>query len=141
MDILQCKICKKPFQSFGGTTCSDCLAKIDRDYITVRDYIYENPNSNMDKICEETEVEKSVILALLKDGRLTLDNADDAEGLLLCYICKKPISSGRMCDDCKGKVANTMNRTAIGSLPKQPERKEPKSSKYNAKMHTDRGNR
>ena len=135
MNIIQCKICRKPFQSLGGITCHDCLDKIDRDFITVRDYIYDNPNSNMDKVSEETGVEKSVILHLLKEGRLKLDSPD-AEGVLVCYICKKPISTGRMCNDCKGKVASTMNKNTGSKLPSEPERKDLKASKHNAKMHT-----
>ena len=136
MNIIQCKICHKPFQSIGGNTCSDCLTKIDRDFMTVRDYIYENPNSNMEKVAEETGVEKAVILHLLKEGRLKLDTPD-VEGLLVCYICKKPISSGRMCDECKAKVASTMNKSVGGVKPPDPEKKDLKASKHNAKMHTE----
>ena len=136
MNIIQCKICNKPFQSIGGDTCADCLDKIDRDFMTVRDYIYENPNSNMEKVSEETGVEKAVILHLLKEGRLKLDTPD-AEGMLVCYICKKPISSGRMCDECKGKVASTMNKSIGDKKPPEPDKKDLKASKHNAKMHTE----
>ena len=135
MTILQCKICRKPFQSLGGRTCTDCLNKIDLDFITVRDYIYDNPDSKMDKICEDTGVEKSVILQLLREGRLILDNPD-SEGLLTCDICKKPINTGRMCKECKDKVASTITRTAVGDRPPEPPKKEIKASKHNAKMHT-----
>ena len=140
MNIIQCRLCKKPFQSLGGTTCPECLEKIDRDFITVRDYIYENPNSNMEKISEDTEVDKAIILHLLKEGRLSLETPD-SEGLLTCYICKKPISSGRMCTECKGKVAATMTKSTGGSPSPQPEKKDLKASKHNAKMHTDTSKR
>ena len=136
MNIIQCKICHKPFQSLGGFTCPDCVEKIDRDFMTVRDYIYDHPNSKMDEVSKETGVEKTVILQLLKEGRLKLDTPDP-EGLLVCYICKKPISSGRMCDECKGKVATKMSASVGGGKPPEPERKELKASKHNAKMHTE----
>ena len=65
----------------------------------------------MDKVSEETEVPKQIILHLLKEGRLTIDDPDDISGgILLCEVCRKPINTGRMCKDCKDKVANTMQK-------------------------------
>ena len=136
MNIIQCKICHKPFHSIGGNTCPDCMAKIDREYSTVRDYIYDNPNAKIDDVSKETGVEKAVILHLLKDGRLKL-SSPDIGGALVCYICKKPISSGRMCEECKAKVALTMNKNIEANKPPQPEQKDLKASKHTAKMHTD----
>ena len=136
MYIVQCKICNKPFQPVSGKLCPECMSKIDRDFITVRDYIYDNPSSRIDKVSEDTGVEKAVIMQLLKEGRLSLDTPD-AGGSLLCDICKKPISTGRMCKECKGKVASTMSRSIEGSRPPAPEKNEVKASKHNAKMHTD----
>jgi predicted amidophosphoribosyltransferase len=112
MNIIQCSFCKKPFQSFGGRICANCLERIDKDFITVRDYIYENKHADMDTISEETEVPKQIILHLLKEGRLTIDDPDDTGGgILFCEVCRKPINTGRMCKDCKGKVANTMQKS------------------------------
>jgi len=115
MDIIQCQFCKKPFGSFGGRVCPDCNEKIDRDFITVRDYIYEHKHSSIDEIAEETEVSKQIILHLLKEGRLTIDGPDGSGGgLLTCEVCKKPINSGRMCKGCMEKVASTMSRHVAG---------------------------
>ena len=136
MTIIQCKICNKPFQSLGGKTCPACVDKIDKEFIVVRDYIYDNPGSGIDKVSEETGVERAVILQLLKEGRLILDNPD-SDGVLLCEICKKPIATGRMCKECKGKIATTMNNSIAGSKPPQPDKKDLQASKHNAKMHTN----
>ena len=138
MNIVKCKMCRKPFHSLGGFTCPDCLRKIDEDFITVRDYIYDNPHCTIDKASEKTGVEKAVILHLLKEGRLTLDNPD-ADWVLVCEACKKPITSGRMCDQCKKDLAATMNKNIEGSKPQpQPQEKiDFQASKRNAKMHTD----
>jgi len=136
MNIIQCNICKKPFQSLGGRVCPECLDKIDKDFITVRDYIYDNRNASIEITSEETGVSKAVILHLLKEGRLTLDNPD-SEGILICDICKKPIETGRLCRECKEKVASTMNKSIESKKPPQPEKKDLKASKHTAKMHTD----
>ena len=117
-------------------TCPDCITKIDRDYITVRDYIYDNPHNHIDTVSEETGVEKAVIMQLLKEGRLTLGSAGE-EGLLRCEMCKEPITSGRMCTACKSKVASTMKKNIGSGKPDQPEKKEEKPGKNIARMHTD----
>ena len=110
MNIMQCVFCKKPFQSLGRKICPDCLEQIDRDFITVRDYIYEHKQTNIDKVAEETEVSKQIILHLLKEGRLILDGPG-GDGLLVCESCKKPINSGRLCKDCQDKIAGKMQKS------------------------------
>ena len=120
MNIIQCQFCKKPFASIGGKICPECNEKIDKDFITVRDYIYEHKQSNIDKISEETEVSKQIIIHLLKEGRLIIDSPDGSGGgLLLCEVCKTPINTGRMCKDCMGKVASTIDKSVSGQ--KKPE--------------------
>jgi len=125
MNILQCTFCKKPFTSLGGKICPACNEKIDKDFITVRDYIYDNRHSNIDKIAEETEVPKQVIIHLLKEGRLIIDSPD-GDGLLLCEMCKKPVNTGRLCKECTGKVASSMDKNVASN--KKPEQKAPEQS-------------
>lgn len=111
MNIIQCTFCKKPFQSFGGRICGNCLERIDKDFITVRDYIYDNKHADIDTVSEETGVPKQIILHLLKEGRLIIDDPDGGGGLLFCEVCKKPINTGRMCKDCKDIVSVTMQKS------------------------------
>jgi len=125
MNIVQCTFCKKPFASIGGRICPACMEQIDRDFITVRDYIYETKHANIDKIAKETEVHKQIIIHLLKEGRLIIDSPD-GDGLLVCEVCKKPINTGRMCKDCTGKVASSMDKNVVAN--KKPEPKEPEQN-------------
>lgn len=135
MNIVQCKMCRKPFDGYGGRICPDCLKKIDKDFVTVRDYIYENKRANMDEVSEETGVEKAVIMYLLKEGRLTLIG-DDA-GVLLCEVCKRPINSGRMCEKCKNTVASTMQKS-VGPDKQEAPKKNTADAKISQGMHTTR---
>ena len=131
MLIIQCKFCKKPFQSYGGKTCANCLEKIDKDFVTVRDYINENRHAHIDQVAEETEVPKQIIIHLLKEGRLIVDDPDGASnGLLSCEICKKPIHTGRMCKDCKNSVASTMKKSI--EIRKTPEHRKSAASNFKA---------
>jgi len=110
MNIMQCQFCKKPFQSIGRKICPACLEQIDRDFIKVRDYIYEHRRADIDTVAEDTEVNKQIILHLLKEGRLTLGDDSEPTGLLHCEVCRKPINSGRMCKDCQDKVKSKMQQ-------------------------------
>jgi len=94
----------------GRRICPDCLEQIDKDFLVVRDYIYEHKRADMDTVSEETGVSKQIILHLLKEGRLTLGDDSGGGGVLFCEACRKPISSGKLCQDCKDKVSNTMQR-------------------------------
>ena len=135
MNIIQCSFCKKPFQSLGGKICGNCLEKIDKDFIKVRDYIYDHKHANIDIVSEETEVPKQIIMYLLKEGRLIIDDpSGSGGGLLTCEVCKKPITTGRMCKDCQNTVASTMQKSIGSGQPAQPQRKDIKPGKGTAKI-------
>jgi len=135
MNIIQCHFCKKPFQSLGGRICGNCLEKIDKDFITVRDYIYENKHADMDTVSEETGVSKQIIMHLLKEGRLIVDDPEDSGGLLTCEVCKKPIRTGRMCKDCKDAVATTMQKS-MTRKPFENQRSNSANLKATAKVQS-----
>ena len=134
MNIIQCTFCKRPFTSLGGRICPTCLEKIDQDFITVRDYIYEHKHSNIDIIAKETEVPKSIIMHLLKEGRLIIDSPDgEGGGLLTCEMCKKSINTGRLCKECMGKVASSMDKS-VGTQRKPDEKAPERNLKGSAKI-------
>jgi len=110
-------MCRKPFNSLGRRICNSCLEQIDKDFITVRDYIYEHKQTNMDKVSDETGVSKQHILYLLKEGRLILDDETGAGGFLLCESCKKPIKTGRLCDNCTKNVSSKMQKSVESHKP------------------------
>ena len=139
MNIIQCKMCKKPFHSIGSKICPDCLNEIDKDYFIVRDFVYDNPGADIDTTAEETKVDKAIILHLLKEGRLTLSSVGDGGGtMLMCEVCRKPITSGRMCEMCKAKVATTMNKSVEANKPPPPPKKD-LNAKSTLTMHTRKG--
>ncbi|MDR0491344.1 MAG: hypothetical protein LBH28_08905 [Oscillospiraceae bacterium] len=141
MNIVQCKLCRKPFNGFSGRVCPDCLKKIDKDFITVRDFIYENKKASIDEVSDETKVEKAIILHLLKEGRLVLSGDDVGGGVLFCEVCKEPINSGRMCERCKGSIASTMQKSIGDDKPPSEDAKKPASSKGTVRMHTRPGDK
>lgn len=127
-DIIQCKFCNKPFQSFGGRICANCLAQIDEDFITIRDFLYEKPGSHsIDDICRETEVSKAVVLHLMREKRIELN--DPSGGPFTCEVCHKPIKMAGMCEKCREALASTLSGSVSQPSEKQPVKTEKQRSK------------
>ena len=98
MELKKCPRCGNLFAYSALPICDACLQKEEAEFIKVRDYLRENPNSGMAQTCEDTEVAENLILKFLKEGRLIATNAFD--GVLECERCGKHINSGRFCDKC-----------------------------------------
>ncbi len=127
LDIKQCGQCGRLFQSLGNRTCPDCVEAIDRAFVLVRDYIYDNQEAGVVEVAEKTGVEEKLILQFLKERRLSLAQSS---GLLLCEHCSAAITSGRYCDNCLNSLSNELDR--VTDKPKR----EVKTTK-SRKMHVE----
>ena len=137
MEIRQCDFCRVPYQSYGSKICGDCLAQLDIDFMTIKDYLYENEGAGIEEVAEETGISKKSIMYLLKEERLVVGDKDgDGDGFLTCEACKKPIPTGRMCKSCKKEVMSALQES-VGHVV-MPKRKpgvvEEKSIKGMAKL-------
>ena len=120
-NVRQCSMCRKPFISLGSKLCGNCLERLELDFITIRDYLYNQQSGmSIQALAKETGVPEKNIMHLLREGRIELMVA--GKGGLTCEMCGKPIASGQFCEDCKNLLAKS-----LGSEPKPAE--EPKSSK------------
>ena len=129
MEVTQCTFCKKPFQSYGSKICLECTVHMDECMRKIRDYLYEHPNSGAEVVSYETGVPLKMIMYLLKEGRLLLVDDKFGYSILTCESCKKPIKSGRLCDECRMSLANTMGEK-IGAIKIIPgDEKDSKSAK------------
>lgn len=132
----QCTMCRKPFQSFGGSICNSCLEQIEIDFRKIKDYLYENSGHlSVRELSKKTEVPEKVILHLMRDGRIEIR---DNEGGLLCEVCKKPILAGTMCDQCKAELARSLDTSP---KPQYEEKQPILSEKDSSKMHIGRNRR
>ena len=96
MEVRQCDFCRAPYQSMGKKLCGDCLAQIDEDFISIREYLYDNDGAGIEEVHEATGVPRRTIMYLLKEERLIVgDENGKGCGFLTCESCKKPINTGR----------------------------------------------
>jgi hypothetical protein len=141
--VVQCKICRRPFQGAGGKICGECFDQIERDLTIVRDYLENNARDRTIKgIVDSTGVSRKIVLHLLREGRISVD--DPSGGALRCGLCGKPIATGKFCEVCKNKFVEKIDNLSppldIGK--KQAVRLPPVLPPVRiSKMHIERGMR
>lgn len=119
MEVMNCKGCKRLFNYMGGLQlCAACKDELEKKFMEVKEYIYNNPHSSVATVAEETDVTVKQIKQWIREERLTLSEAT-VDGVI-CEHCGKPICSGRFCDKCKAEMAST-----IGSAINKPKQLEP----------------
>lgn len=118
-DLKNCKKCNRLFQSKDGASlCSRCNDDIDDEFTRVKEYIYDNPSSNLKDISIGTGVAATAILKWIREGKIVLD-ADVT--IAFCQRCEEPTDGERFCQKCQGELAQGLKR---GIENKEPERKK-----------------
>ena len=113
----KCKFCGKPYQYGSERICSECFEAIDKTYVKVSEYLYENVDAPIDTIVEDTGTDERIILHLLREGRLQYTNSEASK--IKCEQCGKSIASGRWCDVCSEKIKKRLNSQINGEQQKK----------------------
>jgi flagellar operon protein (TIGR03826 family) len=124
-NVKQCRQCGRLFESFGAHLCPRCVDEMEQNFIIVKDYVYDHPDANVFDVTKETGVPEKTVLEFLREGRLSMQASE-----LECEECGTPISSGRLCSECKNKLENVLMSAY------KPAKKEDKSP-GTARMHID----
>lgn len=119
MEVRNCKGCRRLFNYMGGPPlCAACREELEKKFAQVKQYIYDNPHVPMATVAEDNDVSLKQIKQWIREERLVLSEAS-VDGIV-CETCGTPICSGRFCDKCKAKMADT-----IGSAIDKPKKVEP----------------
>ncbi len=103
--LRNCAKCGRVFQSeeIGQKFCMRCREDEEDLFMAAREYIYDNPETNVMEVSEELDIEEDLILKWLRQGRLQLKG----EGVgYPCDRCGKSIQTGRFCDACQMELKN-----------------------------------
>lgn len=104
MSLKNCPRCGRLFAADGNKLCPVCREEEENDFEQVKDYLWDNPNSTIEEVHEETGVERDTIIKFIKEDRLLAEGLDiDFE--LECERCGAPITHGRFCDKCQQELA------------------------------------
>jgi flagellar operon protein (TIGR03826 family) len=134
MNVRTCQKCRRLYQYVGHPLCPDCIRDLDNQFNDVKNYLYDNPGSSMEEVCEATGVDGAQIVRWLREGRLVTDDRNAA--LLTCITCGAPIRIGQYCEACKGNLQRTLHSTTRSMSKKEepPPRTKEESTKK-SKMH------
>lgn len=135
MEVKNCNRCGRMFQAVSTEKlCSRCRSTDDEDFKVVREYIYDNPDTSVKEVAEDTGVPEEKILKYLRDGKLLLkgENAN----VLDCERCGKGIATGRFCDECSAKLARELKSAfAVPDKPVSDEETKKTKKGFYSKRH------
>lgn len=120
MEIKSCLKCERAFSYDGEELCTKCRYESDEDFKKVKDYLYDNPGSDINKVSKATEVELKKILRYLKEGKIEIREGS-ANTILSCERCGVPVNSGRFCNKCINEMKAEFTNAIGGDKKKEEE--------------------
>ncbi|MPM15881.1 hypothetical protein SDC9_62255 [bioreactor metagenome] len=121
MALTKCELCELPFNSFGSKVCASCSHELDQAYVTVRKFIYQNPDkADFANIVAETGVAEKLLSHLIDQGRVLVNDTKGRGSR--CRACGKPTGGNVLCDSCRSKlISQNLMPGGIGAQkPAQP---------------------
>ncbi|MGE5579862.1 MAG: MerR family transcriptional regulator [Bacillota bacterium] len=126
-NIRNCRRCGRLFVFVGGPVCPDCLAKEEEQYRKVKLYIDDHPGCGVQETSDETGVPVDIVVEFLRQGLLVTGSGP--EGQLVCMICRRPITKGRICPRCEAALG-------MGSRPKVDQGRQVSQVSQVSRMYT-----
>ncbi len=126
MNVTNCKGCGRLFNVMNNSRlCQECVTKLEDKFQQVKKFLDEHPNSSIETVSNENDVSVKQIKQWVREERLTF--AEGSVGGIDCEVCGAMIRTGRYCDSCRMKMANTF----AGAIdrPKVSEPKKPNHDK------------
>jgi hypothetical protein len=100
-----CENCGRLFSYSVFGLCDECARQMDRDYVKVRRYIYQNPDkANFKAIVENAEVSEKALNYLIDKGRIVLRGGGVKSKTNKCRACAGPTDGDVLCQRCKQKL-------------------------------------
>lgn len=129
MNVTNCPRCGKLFNKLRRDICPSCGQQEDKEYEIVRDYIYDNPKSDVTTVSEDTGIPVETIVKFLRENRLL--NVSGTP-ILECEGCGSMIASGKYCSDCSSRLGKALS----GAFSKDEKKDEPTgNNKKSASFH------
>ncbi|MCR4999607.1 MAG: flagellar protein [Lachnospiraceae bacterium] len=123
MEVKACRSCKRLFNYMSGPViCPACKDELEKKFYEVKEYIRENPKQGIKEIADACDTTTQQLQQWVREERLEF--SADSDITLSCESCGASIRTGRFCDKCKDKMANSMSAL----YEKKPEPKIEKKS-------------
>ena len=122
MDVRNCRQCGRLFNYLGGPPiCQACREAVEEKFQQVKEYVRNNPGSNIQMVAEDNDVTVQQIRQWIREERLEF-SADSQVGIE-CEGCGASIRTGRFCEACKSRMRGDLatrsrNRSQKKSYPR-----------------------
>ena len=114
MEVRACKTCKRLFNYITGPVrCPACADALEKKFQQVKQYIWDNKMASLQEISDANDVSIGQLRQWVREERLSF--TQDSPVGLECESCGATIKTGRYCDNCKGRLSNTL----MSALPKE----------------------
>ncbi len=131
MDVKNCRICKRLFNYIGGQQiCPQCREELEKKFQEVKKYLFDNRGANIKAVCENCDVEESMVRQWIREERLEFSSGIDIG--VTCETCGAPITTGRFCEKCKASMINSLSEA--GKRPEAPVQKQVKPQTHENRM-------
>ena len=108
MEVKACRSCKRLFNYMSGPViCPACKDELEKKFYEVKEYIRENPKQGIKEIADACDTTTQQLQQWVREERLEF--SADSDITLSCESCGASIRTGRFCDKCKDKMANSMS--------------------------------
>lgn len=127
--LKNCSKCGRVFQAdeIGQKFCMRCREDEEDLFMAAREFIYDNPDTNVMEVSEELDIEEDLILKWLRQGRLQLKG----EGVgYPCDRCGKSIQTGRFCEACQMELKNGFSEAFGAGEEKSSHAPKPKKGSH-----------
>jgi len=74
MALANCKWCGALYNRIGRDICDKCIKEEEDTLLEVQRYLRDNPNRSIDEICDEFDLDESVVRQWVRDKRLILNS-------------------------------------------------------------------
>lgn len=129
MEARNCRRCGRIFNYMEGAPfCPNCIKEIENKFQEVKQYIYENPNVNINVVAEENQVSIKQIKQWVREERLSF--SEDSPVGIECEVCGTNIKTGRYCNNCRKtmekRLSNAIKRPEITGVAQRKKSTESK---------------
>ncbi len=94
MDVRNCRQCGRLFNYLGGPPiCQACREAVEEKFQQVKEYVRNNPGSNIQMVAEDNDVTVQQIRQWIREERLEF--SPDSQVGIECECCGASIRTGR----------------------------------------------
>ncbi|MEB3196717.1 MAG: MerR family transcriptional regulator [Candidatus Sericytochromatia bacterium] len=113
MSLSNCTRCQRAFRRLtDAKICPACLEGDERAYQSVIAWLQQHPGDSLQRVASATGVAETVVLRLVREGRVSLLELLQPEDLPRCRRCGVAISGGMACRSCAQMLGEELQASA-----------------------------